>query len=90
MNPCKPSHFYTYHFGLSTNIKLRFCNIFLKVIHSSQTVVKAVSFPQTGEGEDGAAGTLQVITHSEEKLQSTLNPLGRQQQFSPADELLTC
>lgn len=32
------------------------------------------SLADCGEGEDGAAGTLQVNAHSEEKLQSSLNP----------------
>lgn len=51
-------------------------------------VVTAVSFLPAGvcgEGEDGAAGTLQVNT----KTAVSIKPLGRQQLSGPADEPLT-
>lgn len=56
-----------------------------------QNFTQAVSFLTAkvcGEGEDGAAGTLQVNTHTEEKTAVPIKPLGRQQLSAFADELL--
>lgn len=56
-----------------------------------QNFTEAVSFLTAkvcGEGEDGAAGTLRVNTHTEEKTAVPIKPLGRQQLSASADELL--
>lgn len=74
-----------------SNPKSDFEPLIQKQLILPQNVVKAVSFLPAGicgEGEDGAAGTLQV-THK--KAAVSIKPLGRQQLYGPADadELLT-